>query len=115
MNVIDAQARELLLNRRRAIRRLLEQGQAAEQRPRDEAVPDWLDRAATEESADILHRLSESERRELAEIDAALERIADGTYGSCEECGGPIGRQRLRAIPEARRCIACSEAIARAS
>lgn len=114
MNIIDTQARELLLNRRRAIRRLLAQGRAEENRPRDEGVPDWLDRAATEESAGILHRLSESERLELAEIDAALERIARGTYGSCEECGGAIGRQRLRAIPEARHCIGC-EALARAS
>ena len=48
------------------------------------------------------------ERRELDEIDAALRRIGEGRYGSCEACGGPIGRQRLRAIPEARYCLACS-------
>jgi DnaK suppressor protein len=45
---------------------------------------------------------------ELSEIDAALARIADGTYGSCEQCGGAIGRDRLRALPEVRRCLACS-------
>jgi len=49
-----------------------------------------------------------SAQRELSEIDAALARIASGTYGTCEECGGAIGRDRLRALPEVRRCEACS-------
>ncbi len=46
--------------------------------------------------------------REIVEIDAALGRIADGTYGTCEACGGAIGRDRLRALPEVRRCQRCS-------
>jgi RNA polymerase-binding transcription factor len=46
--------------------------------------------------------------REVAEIDAALARIADGTYGACEACGGAIGRDRLRALPLARRCLRCT-------
>jgi len=45
---------------------------------------------------------------ELDEIDAALARIARGTYGTCEECGGAIGRDRLRALPEVRRCEGCT-------
>ncbi len=45
---------------------------------------------------------------ELLEIDAALARIADGTYGICEACGGAIGRDRLRALPAVRRCVGCS-------
>jgi DnaK suppressor protein len=47
-------------------------------------------------------------QRELSEIDAALARIASGTYGTCEDCGGAIGRDRLRALPEVRRCVSCS-------
>jgi DnaK suppressor protein len=46
---------------------------------------------------------------ELQEIDAALARIADGSYGECEECGGAIGLARLQAQPTARLCIACQE------
>jgi RNA polymerase-binding transcription factor len=46
--------------------------------------------------------------QELVEIDAALARIADGSYGTCEQCGGAIGRDRLRALPEVRRCVNCS-------
>ena len=45
--------------------------------------------------------------RVLAEIDAALGRIAEGTFGSCVRCGGAIGHQRLRAVPETPYCMAC--------
>jgi len=41
----------------------------------------------------------------LRQIDAALQRIEDGTYGVCEICGKPIGVERLRAIPWTTRCI----------
>ncbi|MFB6725740.1 TraR/DksA family transcriptional regulator [Kribbella sp. NPDC056345] len=44
----------------------------------------------------------------LAEVDAALERIASGTYGSCERCGAPIAPERLLARPAARTCITCA-------
>jgi DnaK suppressor protein len=44
--------------------------------------------------------------RELAD---ALERIDDGTYGRCGDCGGRISVQRLRALPSATRCLACEE------
>lgn len=47
-------------------------------------------------------------RRHLAEIDAALARVDDGTYGTCEVCGGPIGEGRLEARPVARACIGCA-------
>jgi DnaK suppressor protein len=46
---------------------------------------------------------------ELQEIDAALARIAHGSYGECEECGGAKGVARLQAQPTARLCIACQE------
>jgi DnaK suppressor protein len=45
---------------------------------------------------------------EIHEIDAALARLDDGSYGSCERCGGAIGRHRLRALPEVRFCASCT-------
>jgi RNA polymerase-binding transcription factor DksA len=51
---------------------------------------------------------AEATARELSEIQAALDRIAAGTYGVCEICGHAIGRDRLRALPEVRRCVSCS-------
>lgn len=43
----------------------------------------------------------------LQEVDAALEKFAQGTYGICELCGKPIAEKRLRALPEATHCIEC--------
>ena len=47
-------------------------------------------------------------REHLAEVDAAEHRLAEGTYGTCESCGGPIGAGRLEARPVARTCIRCA-------
>ncbi|MFP2926848.1 TraR/DksA family transcriptional regulator [Pyxidicoccus sp. 3LG] len=55
---------------------------------------------------------TESERRELKDIEEALVRIAEGAFGRCMQCGGAIGRHWLRAIPEARHCLTCA-AVAR--
>ena len=55
---------------------------------------------------------SEAERKEVADIDAALGRLAKGSYGHCERCGHAIGRQRLRAVPEARFCRGCTDELA---
>jgi RNA polymerase-binding transcription factor DksA len=49
--------------------------------------------------------LEEGAQQTLSEIEAALQRIDDGTYGVCEVCGKPIAPERLAAIPWARRCI----------
>lgn len=49
-----------------------------------------------------------SEDDVLQQIEAALKRIADGTYGRCEECGMGIPKARLDAIPYATRCVRCA-------
>jgi DnaK suppressor protein len=46
----------------------------------------------------------------LAEIDAAIQRLASGTYGTCEHCGQPIAQARLEARPAASTCITCASA-----
>lgn len=52
--------------------------------------------------------LMDSERKLIVEINDALSRIENGTYGICEINGEPITKQRLEAIPWARCCIACA-------
>ena len=47
-------------------------------------------------------------RGHLADVDAALVRVDDGTYGVCERCGSAISEARLEALPAARLCIACA-------
>lgn len=51
--------------------------------------------------------LVESEEEELREIDAALERTMEKSFGVCETCSEPMKKTRLKAIPYARLCIAC--------
>lgn len=55
--------------------------------------------------------LMDSERKILAEIDAALGRIEEGTFGICEGNGEPIPKPRLNAIPWARYCVKCAELV----
>jgi len=95
MGQFESEAREVLLRRRRAL---------SESAPLPSGDPSarWTDYEAA------LEPRSEVVRRELEEIDAALTRIQEGRFGNCLACGGPMGLQRLRALPEARYCLACS-------
>lgn len=51
----------------------------------------------------------EAAAEEIEEIEEALERIHEGTFGVCAECAKPISLERLRAIPYARLCIRCKQ------
>ncbi|MGZ3449773.1 MAG: TraR/DksA family transcriptional regulator [Polyangiales bacterium] len=76
---------------------------------RDPEVDDEGDLAAeiTEESTNL--RLADNDLRTLREIDAALQRVNDGTYGLDEDTQEPIGYPRLKAIPWARHAVANEE------
>lgn len=52
--------------------------------------------------------LMEAEGGTLMQVEAALERIEDGTYGTCEECGVKIPKKRLNALPYASMCVKCA-------
>lgn len=52
--------------------------------------------------------LMESDAGTLDRIESALERVEDGTYGACEECGAKIPKTRLNAIPYATMCVKCA-------
>jgi DnaK suppressor protein len=78
----------------------------------DESEERRLDNHLAETATVTLDReldytLEESATRALQAIDAALQRIEDGTYGTCQRCGQPIGPERLEAIPYATLCIDC--------
>jgi RNA polymerase-binding protein DksA len=53
------------------------------------------------------YTLEENSERLLAAIDSALQRIEDGTYGTCTNCGQPIAAERLEALPYTTQCIDC--------
>ena len=52
--------------------------------------------------------LADAARVDLAEIQAALARLADGSYGTCQVCGARISAERLAARPAARACVGCA-------
>ncbi len=62
---------------------------------------------ATAERSEILALIDQARTR-LAEVDTALAKMDDGTYGVCEDCGSPIGEARLEALPLAARCVECA-------
>jgi DnaK suppressor protein len=72
-----------------------------------DGTQDIGDEAANIYNKQILLSLSENERVRLQEVDEALDRIANGTYGTCEECGGPISLKRLEVRPVAKYCVPC--------
>jgi len=72
-----------------------------------DGIQDIGDEAANIYNKQILLSLSENERVRLQEVDEALDRIANGTYGTCEECGGPISLKRLEVRPVAKYCVPC--------
>jgi DnaK suppressor protein len=45
----------------------------------------------------------------LSQVERALQRLDNGTYGICENCGNPIGKARLQAFPRATLCVTCKQ------
>jgi DnaK suppressor protein len=80
---------------------------------RDEGVPDVADLGLTDNLSEFLHLLSDARREEVLKIDEALERLAKGTYGFCQECGEPIEAERLALRPHTRFCVDCKEELER--
>lgn len=77
---------------------------------RDSNLDDEHDPEGTTIAAErsLVSSLARSSERHLAEVDAALERLAAGTYGRCVRCGGPIAADRLDARPSTPVCIGCA-------
>jgi DnaK suppressor protein len=77
----------------------------------DGSLPPAFDDGRDEPTLDVMRDIDVSElaRRgeELNAVEAALERLTDGTFGFCVDCGGDISRERLNAAPHSLRCLAC--------
>jgi RNA polymerase-binding transcription factor DksA len=75
----------------------------------DDPMPkDWEDRASERQGDEVLESLGKADLEELRRIDAALGRIADGSYGICAKCGDAISEDRLNAVPTAALCRNCA-------
>jgi RNA polymerase-binding protein DksA len=70
---------------------------------------DSEDQAIELENQEALEVIVKTETAEIHQIQAALTRISEGTYGTCAKCGEPIDPRRLKALPTAATCISCSK------
>jgi RNA polymerase-binding transcription factor DksA len=73
-------------------------------------VEDREERGADNYCVETTVGLVENVDARLREVNAALERIDDGTFGKCEECAQELSIDRLQAVPFARRCVKCARA-----
>jgi DnaK suppressor protein len=118
MNPTDIDPTALRQRLERRANQLREEIGQAQHRPADTAdatheVLDRKDQADARAYDGVADAEAERDRTELAEVQAALRRLAEGSYGRCADCGEPIGSQRLQAQPAAARCLACQAAAER--
>lgn len=97
----------MLVNRRDALRKALAGDLSLLKALPEQTGGDVVDAALDAAQDEISSQLAEVESRELAQIDSALERIRQGSYGQCDICNGKIPLARLNALPYAVTCIEC--------
>lgn len=72
-----------------------------------ENYPDPTDRASLESDRNFELRIRDRERKLIIKMQEAIKRIDEGTFGICDDCGGPISEKRLMARPVTTQCIEC--------
>ena len=103
--------RQLLIARRQEIQHqiddLLAQHRADQIQLREESVADTEDLSTRDSVSHQQLSILEVRNHMRLQVEAALQRLDEGTYGYCEDCLKPISEERLKAMPFARRCIDC--------
>lgn len=74
----------------------------------NELSRNFEDQATERENDEVLDALKNGINLEIRQIDAALMRISEGSYGICISCGKPVGNKRQEALPYATQCIECA-------
>lgn len=97
-----AHFKEILIAQLRQHAQHVSDDQAAALELSDDGVKDSMDLSLMDVSKELALRLGDRESQMVADIDQALLRIKEGTYGVCIRCGKPIDERRLEAVPTAR-------------
>ena len=77
----------------------------------DDSIKDLGDQANTAYTREFFFELGNGDRRVLRDVVSALQKIDEGSFGSCERCGESITEKRLEALPFARYCIDCQRVV----
>lgn len=110
MSLTSSESASAYLGKKRdALTERLQRIESDRRRATQPLSADSEDRAVECENDEVLDRLSSATAAELDQVRHALERLQAGHYGLCERCGAAIGEARLLALPEATRCLSCSE------
>jgi DnaK suppressor protein len=92
---------------RRLVSRNVQDGRAAD----EQAAQDIADKAANSYTKEFLFHQSNNDRQLLQLVEEALNRIREGSYGECVNCGNELNAKRLEAVPWTRYCINCQEKV----
>jgi len=103
--------RRLLLDQLRQKTEQVRSDQAAALDFQDDGVKDSVDLSVLDLSKEIALRLGERSSQVVADVDQALLRMKEGSYGICARCSKPIDERRLEALPTARYDAVCQAAI----
>ena len=106
-----AHFREILLGQLRQHTEHIREDKAAALDLSDDGVKDSVDLSLMDVNKELALRLGERESQMVADIDQALLRIREGSYGQCARCGELIDERRLEAVPTARYDAVCQAAI----
>lgn len=103
--------KKLLLSESRRHARQVDDEQANALEAADDGAKESADLALRDLTSELSLNLGERESQMIADIDQALLRIKEGSYGLCTRCNKPIDERRLEALPTARYDAACQSAI----
>ncbi|MBP2688669.1 MAG: molecular chaperone DnaK [Deltaproteobacteria bacterium] len=101
--------KEMLLKKREDLVQEISRRSKASTESGAQDIGDILDSVSEERTRELDMILTDREKRKLAQIDDAIERIDENTYGLCEDCGIKIPKARLRVLPFAKYCVECQE------
>jgi RNA polymerase-binding transcription factor DksA len=97
-----------LRNRRNELRGRLAAVERDMRRETDPLSGDWAERSTQRANDEVLSCIRLTAEAELREIESALRRLEDGTYGICRKCGEPIAHGRLYSVPHTDCCSECA-------
>ena len=100
---------DALRSKQRELLDSYERDKAAGNASPDDGIQDLADKAASAYSKELNFSLSDAERNLLMAIEEAFNRIREGNYAVCTNCGAEIGEKRLQAVPWTSYCIDCQE------
>lgn len=103
--------KQFLLQKREEVIGGVMQIRASSQEMGQDGIQDMADEASNLYNQQILMSLNENQRKTLREVDEALDRIEEGTYGICDSCEKPIALKRLQIKPFAKYCVQCQDVI----